>query len=79
MLTEIVSEIFKMVGQTWTLSNDKVIEPDDNDVERFFDEAAKHLHGEEVGARLSVPGSALIIEKRPNNLHGVYVYVGDYK
>lgn len=77
MLTEIVATIFRKLGHTWVLDNDKVIVPDSQDIERFFDEAVKHLWTEPVGTRLT--SGSMIIEKAPEDHYDVYVYVGNYK
>lgn len=71
-----ISELFARLGYTWTLKSGRVIVPDEDDVERFLDEAAKHLHNEPVGTRLSV--GKMIIEKTATG-HDVYVYTGSYQ
>lgn len=76
MINFLISQLFKQLGHTWTLTNGNVVTPTDNDVERVLDEAARQLYNEEVGSRLNVGG--LIIEKREND-HDVYIYVGSYQ
>lgn len=61
---------------TWTLDNGEVILPDEDDFEKFLDEAIRHLYTEDVGARLTV--GHLIIEKRENT-YDVFAYFGEIR
>lgn len=76
MIESLISEIFQRIEHYWNIKGGKRVIPDDNDVERALDEAAKVLYNENIGERLEVGG--LIIEKRPVG-HDVYCYLGNYQ
>jgi hypothetical protein len=75
MLEALINEIFSKTRWTWKIGALNLI-PDEDDIQRALDEAARQLYNEEVGTRLEVGG--LIIEKRPRG-HDVYVMVGSYE
>lgn len=76
MLSQMIADIFEMLGHTWILRGGNELAPDAEDIESFQDEAVKHLYNEQVGTRLSAGG--MIVEKQEDNRYGVYVYVGSY-
>ena len=77
MIERDLAAIAEMLGHEITLSNGRIIIPGEDEYERILDKAAGDLYNERVGARMNV--THLIVEKRPNNMHGVYIYVGDYQ
>lgn len=75
MIEQIVSEVFRRIGQVWKVGN-AFIYPDEEDVRQVLDEGAKTLYDGAIGDRLELGG--LIMEKRPKG-HDVYIYIGNYE
>lgn len=76
MIEDLVSEIFKRIGHVWKFKNG-FAPPSVEDVQGVLDKAVVELYSEDVGSQFETGG--LIIEKRPNNQHAVYVYTGEYQ
>lgn len=84
MIAETIAQVLKKIGHTWKMVNEpgwvtsgpKFYTPDEDDVQRVLDSAAKRLYDEPVGARLTTGG--LIIEKAEDG-YDAYVFVGNYE
>lgn len=70
-----LAKVFTENGWTWKIKGKGATVPDEQDIERALDEAARLLYNESVGTQLEV--GRLIIKKKHRG-HDVYVYAGPF-
>jgi len=70
-----VADWFKKIDLQWSITDGPRV-PDEDDVDRAFDEAAKVLYNQSVDTQLTVGGMHIV---KTTDGHDVFMYVGSYE
>ena len=76
-MIDLIIDHFRNIGHLWRIA-DNWVRPNEKDVEKMLDRAAKELYDGAVGDRFEAHTTGLIIDKAESGFD-VYMYVGNFE